>query len=79
MTSFFTTSSLITCCGVSGGEGDFIGDLFLERPNLNTRKAIATAMAATRTIKIGRKAMVITTFALDDDYTYPIIDFLSPK
>jgi hypothetical protein len=68
MTSFFTTSSLITCGCVSGGVGDFIEDMFLERPNLNTRKAIATTMAATRTMKIGRKTTAITAFALDDDY-----------
>ena len=68
MTSFFTTSSLITCCCVSEGVGGFTDDLLLERPNLNTRKAIATAMAAMRTMKIGRRAIAITEFALNDDY-----------
>jgi hypothetical protein len=66
MTSFFAISSLITCCCVSRGVGGFIGDLFLERPNLNTRKAIATAMAAMRKMKIGSRA-TIKEFALNDD------------
>ena len=48
------------------GVGGFIGDLFLERPNLNTRKAIATEMAAMRKMKIGSRA-TIKEFALNDD------------
>jgi hypothetical protein len=63
--------SLITCCCVSRGAGGFIGDLFLERLSLNTRKAIATTMVAMRTMKIRRKATAIKEFALNDDYPCP--------
>jgi hypothetical protein len=70
MTSFFTTSSLITCCGISGRIGDFIGDLPLERLNRNTRKAIAITKAVTRKMKMGRKATAITMFASSENYLF---------